>query len=274
MHSLKILLKLFLVALSSLAVTSNAHAGAWLQQEGQGELIINYTIFSSDEVFDESGDRQSSSNFAKNEFNPYFEYGLADEITIGGSVSYQSVISEGNLTQSDSLRFSFFDVFARTYLFNNDDFVVSIEPRLHVPVNADASLNPEGNDPIPELKLSLGAPFKLWNQYSFVDVSGTYRFRDEDSLGNELKDILKLEGSLGLKVEEDVLLLGQIFHEQSLNRQTGDNTPGNFDLTKLQLSIAYDYWETVFLQVGAFTNIDGVNTSAGNGLLFSAWYKF
>ena len=276
MHLSKTLLRSYLALLSSLFLLSpiSAQAGAWLQEEDQGEINLNYSYFSSDESFDASGNKQNGNFFSKNELNPYFEYGVDEDLTIGGSLSFQSIATLSAVTDTDNLTFSYFDIFARTYLVENDDFVISIEPRAHVPVNSDAALNPEGDDIIPELKLAFGAPFQLFDQYSFIDIAGTYRLRDEDTLNNELKDMIKLEGTIGLKLEKDIMLLGQVFHEQSLGRKTADNTPGNYDLTKLQASVAYDYWETVFIQLGAFSHVDGVNTSAGEGALFSLWWKF
>lgn len=270
MRSLKTLLKLLALILSS----SSAIAGAWLQEKDQGEIIFNYQFFSSNENYDQFGNKQINSGFIKNEISPYIEYGIDEDLTIGGALSYQSVVTVGGNQSSDDLDVSYYELFARTYLLEDPDYVLSIEPRVKVPVNANAAINPEGDDPIPELKLAAGTSFKLFDEYSFIDVAGTYRWRDEDELNNKLKDMLKLEATLGLKVEEDSLILAQVFREKSLGRKTADNTPGNFDLTKLQLSLAYDYWETLFMQAGYFNNVDGVNTSAGDGVIFSLWYKF
>lgn len=276
MTKLQIWIRLFsaIIVWCFLLIPTIAHAGAWLQEEGQGEVIINYTFFNSDESYDAFGDKVKTAQFGKSEISPYYEYGVHKDLTIGGAMSYQTVISTNVNQQADDFQFSYYDIFARTYLLKRDDILVSIEPRLHIPVEENASLNPEGDDIIPELKLSIGAPFKLFSEYSFADAGATYRFRDEDTLGNELNDMLELEATIGLKLESDIMLLNQIFYKQSLGRKAGDTTSGNYELTKLQFSLAYDYWETVYLQAGVFANIDGINTNAGEGILFSVWYKF
>lgn len=260
-----------------LCIPNFAHAGPWLQKEGEGEVNLNYSFFYSDKSYDNNGKKVAATAFVKHEFNPYFEYGVDDDLTIGGALSFQALTNDGStilnpasVQKFDELQLSYFDIFARTPIFEGEEYIFSLQPGFRYPINSDASINPEGSDIIPEIKILGGYGFKLFDQYSYVDGSANYRYRDI----NDLKDMLKLEGTIGLKLHKNYLLIGQAFYEKSLNRQRADMRSGNYDATKLQLSLAYDYWETVFMQAGYYKTIDGVNTSYGDGVIFSIWYKF
>lgn len=269
---MKLQSKVFLPLISLLLIApSGANAGAWLQKQGEGEIILNYTYYNTNAKFDEDGEEFKDNGFVKNEINPYLEYGLLDELTIGTSLSFQSILSreDGTFASGEGLELSYADIFARTYLYNEDGFVVSFQPGVRIPVEENANVNPEGDKPIMELKFLTGKTFEWFDRYHFAEASFAMRPRPEP-----IEDMMKVEGTLGLKLEDDYLLLSQIFIEKPLSRNHKDNNPANYSSTKLQLSLAFDYWETAFLQVGTFRVIDGVNTSGGQGFLLSTWYKF
>ena len=264
---------LFSIALVFCA--GEAHAGAWLQKEGDGQAIVNYFYLNSSSRFDEKGHEVNASTFVKNEINPYIEYGLTEDWTIGGAVSIQSIIgtdtnNEGAITE---MRPVYADLFVRTYLLTGEDeigsYVISIQPGLRIPMQESAGINPEGDDIIPELKIIGGHNFRLFERNHFTELSAAYRSRK-----GLIEDMTKIEATVGFDVYDDVVILPQLFYEKTLGRMSGDTNPANYDLLKGQLSVVYQFEDDLRLQAGAYYNLDGTNTAAGEGLVFSTWYEF
>lgn len=265
-----------LTSLSFLFAVSNANAGAWLQGEGKTQAIISYSYLSTDEFFDTSGNRSNNVKFTKGEISPYIEYGYDSDWTFGASASLQSVSSNGvsgNVTDLNEYQLASTDLFARYALDEGSDYIISIEPRLKVPIVQDAGINPEGSAPIPELRLSYGKNHSLLSELdSFTDLSTTYRLRTH----GDLSDMVKFDATAGIRPfdEYPVLLLGQSFYERALGDLSDANNSGNYELLKLQVSAAYEFENGVTVQTGFFSNAYGTNTAAGNGLLLSTWLSF
>lgn len=248
-----------------------AFAGAWLQKADNLQLLTSYNYLSVDKFFDQNGKRYSAASFGKGEIAPYAEWGASDKVTLGGAFNLQSVLSgagSGNVVDINSYRAAYAEVFARAYLINKPEYVLSIEPRLKLPIETDAGINPEGSQPIPELKLAYGRNLQLVGLPAYADVSANYRLRSS----NNLHDMTKFEASFGASVSDDWHGLAQAFYETPLGEV--DASSGNYELLKLQLSSIYDLNERAAVQAGVFSNIAGKNTAAGEGVFVSSWLKF
>lgn len=260
----------------SIFLADNACAGAWLQEEGKFQAILNYNYLSTDQFFDAGGDKSSNIKFTKGEISPYIEYGLDSEWTIGGSLNMQSASSNGvsgNVTDLNEYKLAYGEAFARYELYTGEDDVISIEPRLKLPIEKSAGINPEGTTPIPELKASYGQAHSIFGEYdSFTDIAATYRLRVED----ELADMIKMEASAGIRPfsETPILFLAQSFYELALTDISATSNSGNYELLKIQLSAAYEFDNDITVQAGLFSNVQGANTAAGNGILLSSWLNF
>lgn len=268
-----------LAALTSalcLLATANAHAGAWLQDDGETQAIVTYSYLSTSSFYDTDGSKIDNIKFTKGEISPYIEHGLTSDWTIGSSLSLQSVSSNGisgNVTDLNEYQLASADIFARYALYEGDDDILSIEPRLKTPIEQDAGINPEGTTPIPELKLSYGSAHSVLAEYdSFSDVSATYRLRTHGNLDY----MLKIESTAGIRPFDSypILFLAQSSYERALG--TIDNTmnSGNYELLKIQLSAAYEFDNGLTIQTGLFSNAYGANTASGNGILLSTWLNF
>ena len=264
---MKNLSALFL-AISPSLISSGVQAGAWLQNEGEGEVIGTVRFYTAKSYFDENGHRTSIPLFTKSELAAYFEYGLRPYLTLGGEVDLAGVSNEApQFTDPFKIKPSYGSIFARTYLYQGNDYVVSIEPGITFPRTLGNELTPDGEKLIPELKLNFGYGFEAQDQHHFIDASLKYRHRND----NNLDDMLKAELSLGYRFNDRIMGLAQISQEKNLGSIA--NTPGNYDLTKPQLSVLYDH-DYFASQVGVFADLYGKNTGAGYGLLYSVWYKF
>lgn len=250
-------------------IPAAAQAGAWLQKEGDGQVITTLRIYTTDRYFDSEGEKSKILPFSKTEVAPYFEYGLSDKVTLGGEVDFASANSHSpRFDDITSSQFGYGTLFARSYLLKGSDYVLSIEPGVTFPASLGADLTSDGDHPIPELKLDFGYSFKHRGLDHFVDLSMKYRYR---GLGPNLNDMLKTEATLGYRLTSDIMALAQVSDEQTLGNPDG---LGNYNLVKPEISVLYDYSSDFSHQLGAFSNIYGQNTGAGYGFAYSLWYKF
>lgn len=77
------------LAVFVVTMSSAAHAGAWLQPKGTGQWALQATSYATDRYFDDTGNLQHQRYYSKYELAPYAEYGLLENLTIGGTAYFQ-----------------------------------------------------------------------------------------------------------------------------------------------------------------------------------------
>jgi hypothetical protein len=122
-------------------------AAAWTKAEGSGQFIGTLSGYFSNHYFDREGNSRSSDVFLqKFEVNPFLEYGITDDITVGFNQSIQNwnlkkknvalsvfdfrqcgLYSNGNI-QNVSEYVSEIDLFLRKKLWDKDNLVLSVQP--------------------------------------------------------------------------------------------------------------------------------------------------
>lgn len=247
-----------------------ASPGAWLQPAGKGQLIVNSLAYHSADRFDLNAKRVAAGGYTKYELNPYAEYGFSDRLTLGGSAYVQRVSSnrESNYGLAEA------ELFARTPFFTFDQGVVTLQPMVKIPGWRKDS-TPALGSTHPDVGLSVisGMNFSLLAMPMFAESDTGFRYR----FGNPSNQY-RANLSLGAHVTPEVLLLAQGFstwHSVNMNRATfTQSSADDYDLVKLQLSGVYQWSETLALQLGAFTDVYGKNTGAGQGALVSVWSTF
>ena len=244
-----------LLYLSTIAAPTLAFAGAWTQAQGNLHLIT------------------TASFYHQYELNPYVEYGLRDDITIGGSVELQhlhqstfGVPGNSDWGVGDS------EFFVRKRLWNEGGFVASLEPMVKLPSMESSALNPRiGNQNYDAgLGGSLGYGFSALGLHHFADIDTQYRHR----FGNR-NDQLRVSATLGLAMTPRWMLMPQAFltYRAGVNGQSvfTQSSSDDYNLTRLQLSAVYDVSDKVRVQFGGFADVDGKNTGMGKGLLVALW---
>jgi hypothetical protein len=254
--------KIFL--LLAILLPSNAFAGAWLMDEGEGKVITQIRHYYAEKKFDANGNRVANSAYAKWSLNPYAEYGLTDDITIGGQFEADAVDNRANVKNNDSgYSFTSASAFARAKIWQEDKFVSSAEIGLKKPFDSGKQVNPEGKELIPNFKLNVG----YGSEDYFFEAAANYLLRSDNNLNN----MLKLELGGGYMLTDDFQWLNQLTNE----RATGNNfTGGNYDLTKVQTSVLYKMSDNVGHQFGVTYDVDGKNTTKGASFNYSIWYSF
>ena len=296
-----------LIALLSCIITlfySQANAAAWTQGKGHGQAIISLEGYQSANYFDDNSNiKDSGSKFIKYEINPFFEYGLTDDITIGINPMIQywqndkpQTSATNNSTRSCNTNgFTSGEIiesefFVRKKLLDRNNAVVSIQPLVKTPclrIN-DGDISVLGNSYDLELRILGGYGFK-WDsdgrmrpftgQYHFVNLESAYRKRHGD-----YSDQIKIDGTAGFRFNKDVLILGQVFSVISTGKEIVGTTEvtqnifiprnDNYYNLKLQLSGVVQMTKTSSFQLGVYTDALGKNYGQGTGVLAAIWKGF
>lgn len=262
--------------LSTISLALPAYAGAWLQQPGRGQIILNNYFYHSDHLYNNRGKREAQPAYHKYEINPYIEYGISPDWTIGANLSFQGARQKqpqswylGNYGIGDS------ELFARTRLWQQGGFVLSAMPLIKLPSFYTKKNAPKiGSDEIDAaFGLSAGYGFSWAGQPHFVDIGTLYRYRF-----GAPKDRVDVSATLGYSLNQRWILMPQLFFTYRIdapqNASFTQSSADDYNLTKLQLSVVYKLNMQTSFQAGAFTDVAGKNTGIGNGVLLSVWRHF
>lgn len=252
-----------LIALLTLAFAPAAYAGAWLQPEGQGLAIAQATYFTSTHYMDGNGDRKAQPRFSKYEIQPYVEYGLYKNLTVGATGFAQDD------TQSGKNKFGLADpeIFARTPLWKGESQIVSIQPLVKFASIYGSDGAPRGGSQSTDAELSLlyGANVNLISDRDYVDIRAAYRVR-----GTSLNDQWQADAALGLQVSEHWQIIPAVrtITSTGIKRSTAFSENGDldYDLIKAEVTAAYSIDQTRKVQMTAFDHLDGRQTGDGFGV--------
>ncbi len=252
-----------LLALMIFAIAPSAYAGAWLQPEGQGLFIGQATYFTSDHYLDANGDRKSQARFSKYEIQPYVEYGLTRQVTVGGTGFAQED------TQSGKNKWGLADpeIFARVAVWKDDSQVVSIQPLVKFESIYGSDGAPRGGSQSTDAELSLlyGANVNLVSPRDFVDLRAGYRVR-----GTSLNDQWQADAALGLGISEHWQIIPAIrtITSTGIKHTTAFSENGDldYDLIKAEVTAAYHIDERRAVQATVFDHLDGRQTGDGYGI--------
>lgn len=253
-----------------------AHAGAWLQPEGAGQLITTMSSYHATKFYDINGTRAAQDPFSKIELNPYIEYGLTQALTVGANVLMNSNSASTNPFGGREDYYGLQgELFARTALWEKEGSILSLQPLVKLPVYyADKGFyQTQYTRADVELALLAGTHFSAMGFTHFLDGSAAYRVRS-GAPGNQAKFNL----TLGTQVNDEWTILTQAFSTwavsppalPSLTQRTEDD----YDAIKLQLSAVYALTNTLSVQAGGFINTHPRNTGAGSGVLAALWWNF
>jgi hypothetical protein len=298
-----------LLILTILFIPNFSYASAWLQAKGMGQIINTTSLYLSNSYYDHQGDKQDSGvNFRKGEFSTFAEYGMTDDWTLGGNLSLQDWnfkkktdlsqtifdfrqcgLASQNNVENEHVSIVEMELFARKKLWQQDNFILSIQPLIKSPCMVISGGGPQfvNNTADVELRTLAGYGFKWDNddmripfagQQHFVDFELAYRKR-----GGQFADQLKLDSTLGLRASKKVLFLAQIFSTISVGDEPVRGVIGNNQLylekdsfysVKAQISGITKLKDNRAVQISLFSEVLGKNSGQGNGVSFSIWYGF
>lgn len=252
-----------LTLLSVGLVGSSAHAGAWVQEKGRGLAITQGTYYTTDRYFDSSGKSHSQPRYTKYELQPYVEYGLLPNLTIGGSAYAQRVSQSGN----KNFGIADPEIFARTRLWKDGKQVISLQPLIKFPGTYDGTTTPSGGSRSTDGEISLlyGRSQPLATPDDYTDLRIGYRVRNRG-----LHDQIRVDATVGIKWNEHLELAPALrgtfttgMDKEAIYRESADQ---DYHVLKVELGGIYHLNERQWLQATLFSQVAGLQTGGGYGI--------
>lgn len=259
-----------LLALMLLAVPAPLLAGAWTQEEGHGQVILQSSAAYSATEFGPSYDLYASRPYDKVEVTLVFEYGATDWLTLIAAPQFLYV-SFGDPSPSSYTGPGYQDVGARMRLWWDEASVVSAQVVGRFPGtgNSQSAAAVGYEDPELDLRLLYGLSFTMFGKAAFLDVQLAQRMRFGPP-----PDELHLDVTLGWRVAERWQLLAQSFSVISEGAGTGPYFGDSYEYYKLQFGAAYDLSSAVTVQMSVVSTVFARNAPQENGVVLAAYYRF
>ncbi|MBN8914028.1 MAG: hypothetical protein J0I31_00355 [Rhizobiales bacterium] len=259
-----------LLALMLLALPAPALGGAWTQEEGHGQVILQSSAAYSATEFGPSYDLYASRPYDKVEVTLVFEYGATDWLTLIAAPQFLYV-SFGEPSPSSYTGPGYQDVGARMRLWRDESSVVSAQVVGRFPGtgNSQSAAAVGYEDPELDLRLLYGLSFTMFGKAAFLDVQLAQRMRFGPP-----PDELHLDVTLGWRVVERWQLLAQSFSVISEGAGTGPYFGDSYEYYKLQMGAAYDLSAAVTLQLSVVGTVFARNAPQENGVVLAAYYRF
>ncbi len=262
-----------LLALAALAAPLHAaFAGAWLQPEGKGQFILQTAYYTSTEFYDRDGDLQPQTRFSKYEFQPYVEYGLTKDWTIGATGYLQHVSQAGGSNNGIADP----EFFARTELWGDDNDHISIQPLIKLRSEFESDGNPRGGSRSTDMELSLlygRSGLGILSSNDYLDTRIGYRYR-----GNRLHDQWKADAALGVEFAPNWTALTAVRGVFGTKIPNGgafsENGDQDYDLVKAEIGVNYKWDNDTTFGVTAFNHVYGIQTGSGSGVILSYMQGF
>jgi len=247
-----------------------AYAGAWLQPKGSSLFITQTSYFSSDYYFDADGNKQKQSRFTKGEAQPYAEYGLAENITLGGTLFAQSNAQEGHkkLGMADP------QMFARSSIWKSGSQLISLQPLIKFPSQFRNKTTPRGGSSSTDYELSAlyGRSLNLLSNRDYLDVNVGYRVRS-----GLLNNQYHADAALGLGLGDNWHMIPAIratFAAKMNDQNFSQNGDLDYDLVKLELGANYQFSETRSFSISLANHVWGRQIGDGYGASIGFAQKF
>ena len=252
------------LAACALAPTA-AHAGAWTEPQGQGQIIE--TLFGWLGAGNPYGGSGAPREY-KIGTQTYFEYGLWDRLSLVGDIAAMRY----ELGAPSADRFTGFDYSGgglRARLWSDDIWVLSLEASGYVSGARDATRPAQDGNTGPEedVRGLLGRNLTLFGMPAFFDAEAGYRFRTLGPPGEWRGDL-----TLGVAWTPRSQILMQSFNVIS----NGAGAPGflQWESHKGQLSLVYALDQHWSVQAGGFGTLYRRNMNSEYGALLAVWRKF
>ena len=270
---MRLSLPIFVIAIASPLF---AHAAGWTQAEGDIQTITTARYYTTNEFFNNDGDRRNQPRYTKYEINPYIEYGLTDSLTLGFNAFADYVTQNPPALARDSnIMLSDVEVFGRFRIAQGADWVFSLQPLIKFPSLYEYDNAPRSGSEFwdAEISAQAGKNFTWWNRTHFTTFTAGYRHRFETP-----KDQFKLEWTTGLRLDDRWQITPQISYtgrvDSVSNPTFTQSGQDDYNLLKLQLGALYALSETVSVEAGGFLHSQGENTGSGGGVMLAIWKKF
>lgn len=225
------------IAVSTMLLTANANAGAWVGKKGTGYTKLGFATYKAD---DYHGSNPTFVDFESKSVSLYAEYGLGKKFSVYGSLLNQSYDQNDTaLGKTSASGFGDAEIGLK-YQWQADPFVVSTSFLIKSPFLYDAD-DGLGNDQTDyEAKVLIG---KSLNEYGYFGAEFGYRLRQGDP-SDEYRYLLEYGFSanenLYFRTKLDGILSAENSDATAVN--TGNlSNPFEFDSGKLELTAGWSF---------------------------------
>ncbi len=249
--------------------SGGAAASPWARADNDLLVISRADYFNADLGRVNTIDGLVDSRFERLEANTYVEFGLTDNITIGGKALYgTSWLTRGATVETVS-GFSEVEGFGQYQLFRSHAHAGSLKLATARPARFSSGARPELESDGVDVKFSalygrniLIRPIKIFTSAEFG-----YRKRFSDSA-----DQVLIDATIGIEPSDRFVLLVDLFSTISLRNET--NNGADFDIVKIQPSLLWRATGRWALQAGLTEEIAGRNISRGRTVFVGLWSSF
>lgn len=274
------LIALVLILFSS--INSTSFAAAWLQEEGEIQLITPVIYKNYSEFFNKNGEKQNSFSFKKIEFLPSIEYGWTKNTTLGMLLSIENVSKrEADNTTLKETELTYARIYLRKQLYKDTNSVFSSQLLLKIPGiysnSKEYLMNQKQFDT--EIRFLYGYSFNIpsinfiKDKYHFFNIELAYKKRFETP-----SDQILLDATLGTRIYKDFLFLLQVFstfsNNSTINENNFINNTTSYDLIDLSFSIVKPITKKHSLEISTYQSIWGRQTGIAKGVKIAIWSSF
>jgi len=259
-----------------------AHANAWTEPAGTGQVIFNLSYFQTSHQYDGFGHIVPLANgayFRQFQLNPYVEFGLSDRTTLVVDAYIPFLGYRDIYGRLNSAGWGDSEVGIRRRITSlTSPWVFSAQGTVLFPGYPADRTPPPGNhnvDVEARVLLGHGEQFSSEKRNFFWDLEAAYRYRNGPPA-----DQVRIDATVGIEPLRRILLLQQFFAIKGLRNgspitaDTNPNAQSDFDLCKIQSSLAFKLDKNTRVQVGWVGTVGGRNTGHGSTPLISLWRNF
>jgi protein XagA len=268
----------FLIVAYSVLASRSAYAGAWTQDAGHGEIILNASYFETSHAFSSYGQIQPfgyGGRFQQIQINPYIEYGLTSRNTLVVNFWAQHLHYADQYHNFNSVGMGDMEVALRRRLNSPDSpWVVSGQALLLFPAYSATTTPAPGNHQEDfEGRALVGRPIP-W-RHAYWDAEAAYRYR-----AGAPADEFRAEAAAGVKAFNRTELIGQFYAIKSMRNGTplapngNPNAQSDFDLYKSEISLVLRVHPRTRVQAGWIDAFSGRNTGHGSAAVIALWRSF
>lgn len=253
-------------------------ASAWVP-ENHDLSIYKFNYYQASESFDANGKKNSIPSLLKYELSLYKEKFWRKQLLYGYDFTFTSEESEGNSNFSDLGR-SFFlseKLFVRYNFFDRLGQVVSSQATMSLPVLYQTSFaQGEATEETlaTELRILYGKSFMLGRYHAYINSEIGYNYY---WFSPEIRN-LKMQNLFGVHLDDDHSVALALYSEKDSQSIWVDNVArvnrNRYDVHRVELSYRYQIQKDRYLSLAFYRDIDGKNTTAGNGIIASFIKEF
>lgn len=266
-----------MAGLLALSACQNVFAAAWAKEKGNWILINNLQQYDAKKYWNARGELLTSDNeYRQSDYNPYFEYGATDNITVGGS-GYAYNAGEGDTRTG--LALVNLGVFGQFQVWKKDWQALSIKLTGYAPFSNDpfpltqqADIN-SGNpfyqyDIGAMLMYGIGGVFEpYYHSTWYLSIEAGYDQYFDPNLGQYSVDF-----NFGWKSPAEKWLIEiKSFNSIATSLPIIDGVRQNYNLYTITPGIVYFFTKEFGLELGVAKAVSGKNIAAGTAPFLAIW---